>query len=258
MTDIRIKEFTVVVPGGHIYVKQWCPRHKLRNSVLILLHDSLGSIAQWRDFPAKLAKRLSCRVIAYDRLGFGLSSPRNELPSVRFVEEEALVYFPFLKASLAIDQYMLLGHSVGGGMAINIAAIDSDCNGLVTLSAQSHVEEMTLVGIQKAKKMFAKPEQIAKLKRWHQEKAPWVIRAWTERWLSREFRQWNLKKCIANVYCPVLVIHGDQDEYGSNAFPEFISANTSGSARKIILKDCGHAPHKEKTEVVIDLIEKFF
>ena len=142
-------------------------------------------------------------------------------------------------------------------MAINIAANDKECDGLVTLAAQAYVEDITLNGIIQAKKIFAQPGQIARLEKWHPQKASWVLSAWTDRWLDDAFRQWSLDYCIKNVSCPVLAVHGDQDEYGSNGFPEFISSKTSGPATQLILKDCGHVPHKEKTEEVLNAIFAF-
>lgn len=250
-TQIQTNEHFVKVMEGHIFVKRWTPKTINFESPIILLHDSLGSVAQWRDFPEILSQKLSRSVIAYDRLGFGQSSPRTELPSVDFISEEASVYFPALKKALEIERYVLLGHSVGGGMALNIAALDEECEGVISMAAQAFVEEITLRGIAEAKAVFDKPEQIARLEKWHGSKASWVLRAWTDRWLSDEFRHWSLEACIAQVVCPVLAIHGEHDEYGSSAFPEYIVTYVSGPAKKCLLKDCGHIPHKERTQEVL-------
>jgi pimeloyl-ACP methyl ester carboxylesterase len=180
MNDVKTEEMTIPVPGGYVFVKTWIPDQNIAQAPLILLHDSLGSVAQWRDFPVYLAKQLSRKVIAYDRLGFGKSSSREMLPSIDFVSEESEIYFPYIKEGLSIKKFVLMGHSVGGGMAINIAANDTDCLGVATISAQAFVEEMTLRGITQAKEMFSNPEQVAKLEKWHGEKAGWVLRAWTD------------------------------------------------------------------------------
>lgn len=257
MSSTKIEEFEIEVAGGNIYVKKWTPETISTESPLILLHDSLGSVELWKDFPLELAENLSRSVLAYDRLGFGKSSARDTLPSSEFIEEEATKYFPAIKENLSLNNYALLGHSVGGSMAINIAARDTDCEAVVTMSAQAFVEDLTVKGIADAKQMFTQPGQLERLQKWHGDKAKWVLHAWTEIWLSEAFASWSLQSCIGNVRCPVLAIHGENDEYGSLAFPKFISENTGGPADMMILKDCGHTPHKEKTEEVISAVKQF-
>jgi len=252
-----IRESKVETPDGYLYIKEWIPEQPLSEVPLIMLHDSLGCIGLWRSFPELLARKLSRHIITYDRLGFGKSTARSELPSIDFIKEEASVFFPTIKKHCSIDKYMLLGHSVGGGMSLNIAATDKDCIAVVSISAQAFVEDLTLKGIVDAKKMFNKPGQIDRLKKWHGDKAPWVLNAWTGVWLSPDFAQWNLDYCIKEVTCPVLIIHGENDEYGSNAFPEYIASNTSSITTQNIIKACGHMPHHEKTNEVIDSMITF-
>ncbi|WP_077285409.1 alpha/beta fold hydrolase [Cognaticolwellia aestuarii] len=256
--NIAIDTRFIATPYGEIYIKQWIPENAYDKPALILVHDSLGSVELWKDFPAILSERLSRRVIAYDRLGFGRSFARNELPSVNFIEEEALIYFPLIKEALSISHYLLLGHSVGGAMAITIAANDPDCLGAITISAQAFVEELTLSGISNAKAFFAQPVQMKRLEKYHGKKTQWVLSAWIDVWLSPEFSNWNLAGCITKVKCPVLAIHGANDEYGSVAFPCYIKNNVSGIAQTEIITDCGHIPHKEKQSEVVDAIEQFF
>lgn len=246
----------IKINGKVTHTKKWFPKIDSGCAPIVLLHDSLGCVDLWRGFPQQLADQLSRTVIAYDRLGFGQSDARNELPANNFIEEEASDYFPQIKKSLSLNEYVLFGHSVGGGMAINIAANDSDCVSVVTVAAQAFVEELTINGIQNAKKAFEKPEQMKRLEKWHGEKASWVLSAWTDIWLSEAFKAWSLEPVINLVQCPVLAIHGDNDEYGSRAFPEFISARTGGDASMLIIKDCGHVPHKEKPAEVLNAIRK--
>jgi len=250
-------DFKIKVDGGSVYVKKWTPEKLLFNLPVILMHDSLGSVDLWRDFPELLAKRLSRTVIAYDRLGFGKSDKRKDLPSLNFIEEEALKYFPEIKSGLMISEYILLGHSVGGGMAVNIASRDKDCKGVVTVASQAFVEELTVKGIEKTKKEFSKPGQIQRLERWHGKKAGWVLDAWTDIWLSPEFSGWSLENCMENVTCPLLAVHGEDDEYGSRAFAEFIAGRAGGISEMLILKNCGHMPHREKTDEVINHVKRF-
>ena len=257
MHHIKCEEFKVEVAGGCVYVKRWVPENCSNQYPLILLHDSLGSVDLWKGFPSELAHSLSRPVIAYDRLGFGQSDPRHALPAMDFIEEEAIKYFPAIKKYLSIQYYTLLGHSVGGGMAINIAARDPDCEAVISVSAQAFVERLTIKGVEDAKQFFQQPGQITRLEKWHGSKASWVLRAWTDIWLSAEFESWSLQPSISKVRCPMLVIHGENDEYGSLKFPEFISSNTAGESKLLLLKNCGHTPHKENPREVLSAIQEF-
>jgi len=252
-----VTELNIKLNQGEIYTKKWQPFKNSSKAPIIMLHDSLGSVDLWRDFPEVLAKTLSRTVIAYDRLGFGKSSVRHELPSQDFIESEATTIFPTIKEALLLNQYIVFGYSVGGGMAINIAANDSDCLAVITVSAQAFFEDLTENGIRQAKAQFAQPGQIERLEKWHGSKASWVLSAWTDVWLSGEFKNWSLEPEIANVFCPVMAVHGDRDEYGSNAFPEFITSRSSGESEMHIFKDCGHAPHREKTQELLSVTKAF-
>ncbi|MEK2645719.1 alpha/beta fold hydrolase [Bdellovibrio sp. BCCA] len=253
----EILENFVNVPGGKVYVKRWKPG-LVNKAPLILLHDSLGCTEIWRDFPLRLCEVTGREVISYDRLGFGRSDKRNELPSVRFVSEEAEIYLPAVLKALDIKNFALFGHSVGGAMAVVAAGTFKDsCTAIITESAQAFVEDRTREGISKAKIDFADPKVFAKLEKYHGEKSKWVLEAWTEVWLSKDFASWSLKNDLPKVQCPVLAIHGDKDEYGSVRFPEMITELATGPAQKEIINDCGHVPHREKPDAILNLAEMF-
>jgi pimeloyl-ACP methyl ester carboxylesterase len=247
------RDALVEVPGGRIFVRRWTPGHGKRVPI-ILLHDSLGSVDQWRDFPDALAAAAGSPVLAYDRLGFGRSTARVDRPSVDFISEEAAIFFPPMQRALGITRFSLFGHSVGGAMALVIAASQpAACEAVVTEAAQVFVEPRTLAGIRDAKAQFARPEQFQKIVRWHGERARWVLDAWTEVWLSHEFSRWSLDAVLGKVTCPVLAIHGDRDEYGSPEFPRRIASTVAGRSELAILTDCGHVPHREKKDEVLRL-----
>jgi pimeloyl-ACP methyl ester carboxylesterase len=225
---------------------------------LILLHDSLGCVEMWREFPSLLAQRLLRPVIAYDRLGFGRSSARTERPSIRFIEEEAEIHLPAVLDAIGVRRFIAFGHSVGGSMGVVAAGrLAHDCDAVITESAQAFVEARTLQGIAAAKKNFEDPRLFDRLARYHGEKAEWVLRAWTDTWLSAEFASWSLEKDLPRVRCPLLAIHGVHDDFGSVSFPETICARTGGRAQKLIIEDCGHVPHREKTGLVLEAIGVF-
>ena len=251
--DLAAHDAKVAVPGGDLFVRRW---RGGSGAPIVLFHDSLGSVEQWRAFPARLADATGRDVVAYDRLGFGKSSPRRERPSPRFVEEEAEVFAALLSA-LGLSRAALFGHSVGGAMALAIAAAHGDaCEAVVSESAQAFVEERTLEGIRAAMRRFD-AEGLARLEKWHGGKAPWVLDAWAGRWLDPEFRGWTLDPILAKVARPVLAIHGDRDEFGSDAFPRRIAKGVRGPSELALLSDCGHVPHRERPEEIVKLVAGF-
>jgi pimeloyl-ACP methyl ester carboxylesterase len=258
MKPVVTSEHYVDVPGGSVYVKFWTPHEALDPAPLILFHDSLGSVQSWRDFPARLAEELGRRVIAYDRLGFGRSTGRSDLPSIHFIREEAELVFPAMRDSLGLGRYVLFGHSVGGGMAVSCAGrFARDCQGVITEAAQAFVEPRTRAAIVQAKARLQDPAAFARLERYHADKATWVLRAWTELWLSSDFASWSLERELPRMRCPLLAIHGDRDEYGSVRFPEMLCELAGGPAQKLILRDCGHVPHRERPDLVLAEVARF-
>jgi pimeloyl-ACP methyl ester carboxylesterase len=258
MSHSSVEDNFVDVPGGKLFVRTWTPDSAATDLPVVLLHDSLGCVELWRDFPEALARSVSRPVIAYDRLGFGKSTPRSGLPSVKFVAEEAEVFFPAIRRGLGIGHYSLFGHSVGGGMALIISALqDSGCEAVVTESAQAFVEQRTLEGISRAKEQFSEAGQFERLSKWHGDKAQWVLDAWTQTWLSPAFSSWSLDPYLGNVHCPVLAIHGDLDEYGSTEFPRRIVSGVQGPSELAILTECGHVPHREQSAQVLQLVSRF-
>ncbi|WP_210324293.1 alpha/beta fold hydrolase [Azorhizobium oxalatiphilum] len=209
----------------------------------MLLHESLGCVDVWRTFPARLAAATGRPVIAYDRLGFGRSDPfPGPFPS-DFIRREADEGFAHLRAALGLERFIILGHSVGGGMAVGIAAAFGDaCQALITEAAQSCVEPVTRAGVAAAKTLFSQDMHMSRIARFHGEKAAFVLSAWVDSWLSPAFDHWSLDADLPHISCPVLVMHGADDEYATAAQPKRIVEGVSGHARLALLPRCGHVP----------------
>jgi pimeloyl-ACP methyl ester carboxylesterase len=253
VTEINESEHWIESPGGRLFAKSWTPDDPGSDAPLILFHDSLGCIALWRQFPQLLAETVNRRVIAYDRLGFGRSDRRTDVLSKDFVETEAQQYVPLLCESLSIDEFIAYGHSVGGGMAVWAGVrLPRQCRGVITIAAQAFVEEHTLAGIRAAEKEFESRDNLARLARYHWEKAEWVLHAWIDTWQRPEFADWSLDAALQAIHCPQLVVHGEYDEFGSVAHPRRI-AGTQGECR--ILPGVGHTPHKECPTLLVEVIE---
>jgi pimeloyl-ACP methyl ester carboxylesterase len=258
--DVQTHETWINTPHGRLFAKIW-EENKSGGDVkapIVLFHDSLGCVEVWRDFPAHLSQATGCAVIAYDRLGFGRSDPHRDRLSANFVREEAQDGFAPLLKQLGFNDFVALGHSVGGGMAVVIAGtFPQQCRALITVSAQAFVEDRTLAGIHEAKKNFTQPGQMERLRKYHGGKAEWVLNAWIETWLSPKFAGWNLNEDLPKVQCPVLIIHGENDEYGSRRHPERIGALAAGPATIEVLPDCGHVPYREREDDLIATIATF-
>jgi pimeloyl-ACP methyl ester carboxylesterase len=253
-----IREIWINTRQGRIFAKQWEPSVVRQSVPVILFHDSLGCVALWRDFPEQLAAETGRSVIAYDRLGFGQSDPCPGYLSGRFIQDEAGDTFWALREQLRIENFIAFGHSVGGAMAVACAGkLPEACQGLVTESAQAFVEDRTIEGLLQAKRFFAQQEQFERLEKYHGAKARWVLDAWLNTWLSQDFLNWNLDADLPLVKCPALLIHGDQDEYGSERHPERIARLMRGPATIKILPNCGHIPHRENRDAVIEMLRLF-
>jgi pimeloyl-ACP methyl ester carboxylesterase len=277
MTDIDTEETIVETPQGRLFAKRWRGRavRERREPVtraqasatpaapdpaapIVLLHDSLGCVELWRDFPARLARATQRDVIAYDRLGFGRSDRHPGTLDTTFVRDEAEHGFRALLAQFGIDAFIALGHSVGGGMAVGCAAAYPErCRALVTIAAQAFVEDRTLAGIRDAGRQFDAPGQLDRLVRYHGDKAEWVLRAWVDTWLSPSFRDWSLDDDLPRVRCATLAIHGAHDEYGSDAHPKRIAAHVAGPSSFVLLDACGHVPHRERADDVLAAVATF-
>jgi pimeloyl-ACP methyl ester carboxylesterase len=253
------KAHFIPTPRGQVFAKVWTPQRAEKNPPIILLHDSLGCVTLWRDFTERLAQQTGRTVIAYDRLGFGASDPHpSALTPPDFITDEARGDFLAVLRHLEIEAFAVVGHSVGGGMGLGIAATyPAQCAALVTISAQTFAEAKTIDGVRAAKIAFAQPEQRARLRKYHGEKTDWILRAWIDNWLSRAFDGWSLDPQIKALSCPALAIHGENDEFGSTAHAQRIKDDAPTPVSLLLLKGEGHVPHKTSADLVLSEIAAF-
>jgi len=252
MPSSTAQDLHIATPHGRLFAQRWRGGDA---APIVLLHDSLGCVELWRDFPAALAAATARDVVAYDRLGFGRSDPHPGRLDADFIAAEADAGFAHVREALALERFVAFGHSVGGGMAVGCAArYRAQCRALVTESAQAFVEDRTRDGILAARAAFAEPGQAERLGKYHGDKAAWVLSAWIDTWLAPQFADWNLDAQLAGVCCPTLAIHGERDEYGSARHPERIAAGVRGPATLSVLPGCGHVPHRERAGETLELV----
>lgn len=225
---------------------------------IVFLHDSLGSIELWRGFPKKLGELTKCNVLVYDRQGYGKSSPfTTSKRNNDYLEIEADILLEVLE-DCRIDNAILFGHSDGGSIALIFGArYPSKVLGIITEGAHIFVEEQTLDGIKQAVKAYQKTNLKSKLEKYHGNKTDDVFWAWAGTWLSDKFSTWNIENYLPLVKCPVLIIQGEEDEYGSLKQVEGIANKISGVPTKLVLPHIKHTPHKEAPEVILRKSEDF-
>lgn len=213
---------------------------------IVFLHDSLGCIALWRDFPQRLGEATRCNVLVYDRRGYGQSNPfADEEREINYLEAEANVLTALLEA-LEIKEAILFGHSDGGSIALITAGkYPQQIRAMIVEGAHIFVEDVTLAGIRQAVETYQTADLKSRLTKYHGDKTERVFRAWTKTWLREDFRSWNIEHFLPAIQCPVLVMQGEKDEYGTLRQVEGITSQVSGPAWQFVVPEAGHTPHKE-------------
>ena len=223
---------------------------------LLMLHEGLGCVAMWRDFPQQIAAATGCRVIVWSRAGYGHSESYPEARTPRYMHREALEALPALLAELGIEKPVLLGHSDGGSIALIFAGAFPDrVRGVVVMAPHEFVEAETLAGILQAKTAWTATDWSQKLARYHAD-AGRVFSDWNDTWLSADFRDWNIEAYLPNIRCPVLAMQGEDDEYATMRQIDVIGDQIAGAAL-LKLPDCGHSPQKDQTEAVLAAVSRF-
>ncbi|MBI3758384.1 MAG: alpha/beta hydrolase [Deltaproteobacteria bacterium] len=223
---------------------------------IVFLHEGLGSIALWRDFPQRVADATGCEAIVYSRYGYGKSAALQAARPVSFLHDEALQALPELLDKLQINRPILFGHSDGGSIAlIHAGSRIRPVSGLIVLAPHVMVEEIGLANIQQVRENYLTTDLKQRLARYHDDpdSAFW---GWNDAWLHPDFRAWNIEEYLPPTPCPVLAIQGEQDEYGTLAQLERIAAKAP-EVELLKLNPCGHSPHKDQPEAVLQATRRF-
>jgi pimeloyl-ACP methyl ester carboxylesterase len=223
---------------------------------LVFLHEGLGSVAMWRDFPVSAALATGCEAVVYSRYGYGQSDLLREARRVDYMHVEALEVLPELLAHLEVREPVLVGHSDGGSIALIHAAARHRIRGLVVMAPHVFVEDISVKSIAEAKAAFETTDLPQKLARYHADAAK-TFWGWNDIWLHPDFRGWNIEECLPRITCPMLAVQGFDDEYGTMAQLEAITRQTGGPIELLRLAACRHSPHRDQPKVVIEAISRF-
>ncbi|TMI12538.1 MAG: alpha/beta hydrolase [Betaproteobacteria bacterium] len=246
-----------VTAAGRSLEYEWVGTQRSGRPVLVFLHEGLGSIRQWRDFPQNVAQALGCGALVYDRYGYGqsdvLQEPRR---SVRFMHDEALLSLPEVLSRLRVENPVLVGHSDGASISLIHAGAGHKVKAVVAMAPHVFVEEICIRSIVGAARAFEATELPDKLGRYHRD-AKKTFYGWADVWRDPEFTRWDITEYLPRIGCPVLAIQGRGDEYGTMAQLDAIEQRAGGPCEVMKLTDCGHAPFRDQPEKTLSAVTAF-
>jgi len=247
-----------VEAGGHRLEVDRIPGDR-RRPALVFLHEGLGCVSRWRDFPRAVAERTGLAALAYSRAGYGLSDPAARPRPLTFMHDEARGPLPELLAKEGIEDAVLVGHSDGASIALIHAGEGGPrVRGLVAMAPHVFVEEICVRSITQLRADYLDEathvrEKLAR----HHADVDSAFLGWADAWLDPEFLRWNLEGFLPGVRAPVLVIQGEQDEYGTIAQVDAVCRGVAGPSERVMLAGCGHVPQRDRPEETLSAIVEF-
>ena len=251
-----------ITAGGDRLECRWWGAPDCSGPTLVLLHEGLGCVAMWRDFPARLQRRTGLRVFAYSRAGYGGSDPARLPRRVDYMHVEGREVVGAVLDAAGIDDAVLVGHSDGASIAIVHAGERAQgpaarIRALVLLAPHVFCEEVSIAGIRAAGDAYRRGGLRERLARYHREQVDDAFFGWHDAWLLPEFREWSIEAFLPGITAPVLLIQGERDAYGTAAQLDAIERRVTGPVARRWLEDCGHAPHREHPGETLDAIATF-
>ena len=235
-------------------------QYRDKSPLLVFLHEGLGSIEMWRDFPQQVCDGLKLPGLFYSRYGYGRSTqrPKGEVWGTDYLHVQAYTVLPELLQSLDLKDKkpVLIGHSDGASIALLYASkFPEDLAGAVVMAPHIFVEEVTTAGVRQMRDLYLQSDMKQKLARYHNDPdSPFW--AWNDSWLQPEFAQWNIERELQSIKCPLLCIQGYDDEYATMKQLDGIHTVVN-QASLLKLNECGHSPHRDQPKLVIEAIGKF-
>jgi len=252
---LQEKRGEVLVDGKRLETL-WIMPEPSDQPTIVMLHEGLGSLALWKDFPQRLAARTGCSVLVYSRYGHGSSDKLIEKRPVEFMHHEGEVVLPELLDELGIVRPILLGHSDGGSISLIFAGKYPERPRAMILEAPHvFVEDLSVASITQAKVNYQTTDLPQKLGRYHQQ-VDATFWGWNDIWLDPEFRAWNIEEYLPAIRCPILCIQGEEDEYGTIAQVEATKACVP-TTEILMLPNCKHSPHRDQPEATLDRMAEF-
>lgn len=226
---------------------------------LVFLHEALGHIRMWKQFPEQLALRTGCNVFVYERLGYGESSPITLPRADDYLVPEGEQRLEEVLDAAGLSTVVLVGHSDGGTIAlIGAACLGTRVKGIVTQAAHLYADHLTVKGIREAVERYQNSDLPERLARYHGDRTDLLFKAWSETWLRESCHQnMDFSPWLSDICCPALIIQGADDQYGVPEQVTDICKGIGPNATALYLKGCGHVPHLEAPDAALDAMEAF-
>jgi len=255
------------VPAGHGFLEAggrrleyaWHGPPPDAAPTLVFLHEGLGCVSLWRDFPERLAEATGCGALVYSRAGYGRSDPVPLPRPVRFMHDEGLRVLPEVLDAAGVRDAVLVGHSDGASIALVHAGSGAAgrVRALVLEAPHVFVEDESVRSIAAIGEAYRDTELRAKLARHHGDNVDCAFHGWNGVWLDPGFRAWNIEEYLPRVTVPVLVVQGEADEYGTLAQVEAVRGGAAGPVETVVLPGVGHSPHRDAPEATLGAMARF-
>ena len=258
----------MIAPAGHLEIgtarleyRLWGPDPSAASPeapTLVLLHEGLGCVALWRDFPERLAAATGLGVLAYSRAGYGGSTPCALPRPLTYMHDEAREVLPEVLDAIGLRHGVLLGHSDGASIAAIYAGIQADprLRGLILIAPHFFTEPQALASIAEAKVAYETGDLRLRLGMFHEDVEA-AFRGWNDAWLDPGFESWDLREFLPGIAQPLLLLQGAEDQYGSARQLETARDLAPGPSELVLLPECRHAPHLERPEATLAAIRSF-
>jgi pimeloyl-ACP methyl ester carboxylesterase len=238
---------------------RWYGEAADKKLTIVMLHEGLGCVGLWKHFPEQLAQQTGCRVLSYSRQGYGNSDPVKLPRSLKYMHHEGIYVLPLLLDAFSIDKVVLFGHSDGASIALIFAGSRQDERllGLILLAPHVFNEEKCVESIALARQFYKTGQLREQLMKYHGSNVDGAFWGWNKAWLDPGFWFWNLEEYLATINVPLLIIQGEDDEYGTSAQVEAIRDQVSTQTTVELLLGCKHSPHRDQPQAVLELSEQF-
>ncbi len=245
--------------NGYQLEYRWFGPQPREASTIVFLHEGLGCVELWRDFPERVSQATGCGVLVYSRAGYGQSDPIQLPRPIRFMHDEALITLPQVLDQLDIQDPILFGHSDGGSIALIHAGSEhgKHVRALVLEAPHVFVEDYGLKSIRAAGENYRSGSLRTKLARYHVSNVDCAFWGWNDVWLNPAFRTWNIEEYLPRIESPVLVIQGEDDEYGTSRQLDAVVKACGGYVRTVVLPQCGHSPHRDRPQATLEATKSF-
>lgn len=240
--------------GKRLEYRCWGPA-PTKGRAIVLLHEGLGCVALWRDFPERLQAQTGWPVLAYSRAGYGQSDPDDLPRPLDWMTREAVVVLPEVLKAFAITAPIYVGHSDGATIAAIRAGSGPDTRGAILMAPHFFTEDMGLTEIARVAQVFRSTDMATRMGKYHRNPVV-TFRGWADAWLDPEFRAWNVESALLGVECPLLAMQGRQDPYGTLDQIEAVRRNVS-HAQTLVVEECQHVPHLEQPDATLTAIDQF-